>query len=128
MILTKPLCTQLIFASDRLVARSLFVHLDLIRPDGIHPFQTTSKGSTRRIIIKDCARSNPDRKTKKIYISQVTDFANDDFHMLATISKRIAPPVINVAGESIPALVIRVYQYKIPNKRIGRERTTSLGL
>jgi len=63
-----------------------------------------------------------------MYISQVTDFANDDFHMLATISKRIAPPVMSVAGESIPALVILVYQYSSPRSRIGRDRNTSLDI
>jgi hypothetical protein len=126
MVLTKPLCTQLIFPSNRLVARSLLVHLDLASPDGIHPFQTTSKGSTKRIIMYPCARSNPDRKNKKMYISQVTDFANDDFQTLATISRRIAPPAISVAGESTPALVIRVYQYTNPRRRMGRERSTSL--
>jgi hypothetical protein len=46
----------------------------------------------------------------KMYISQDTDLANDAFQTLATISNRIAPPAISVAGESIPALVVLVYQ------------------
>jgi hypothetical protein len=63
-----------------------------------------------------------------MYISQVTDFANDDFQTEATISRRIAPPVMSVAGESIPALVIRVYQYSNPRRRMGRERNISLDI
>jgi len=63
-----------------------------------------------------------------MYISQVTDFANDIFQALATISKRIAPPVRRVAGESIPALVTLVYQYSNPRRRMGKERIMSLDI
>ena len=63
-----------------------------------------------------------------MYISQVTDFANDIFQALATISKRIVPPVRRVAGESIPALVTLVYQYSNPRRRMGKERIMSLDI
>jgi len=57
-----------------------------------------------------CAASKPERKSTKIYKSQVTDFAKEDLYMPLSMSNNRAAPVRSVAGESIPADVIRVYQ------------------
>ena len=73
-----------------------------------------------------CAKPNPDKNNTKMYSSQETDLAEKALMAPATISIRILPAPMRVAVESIPALDILVYQYKISRTTIGGPRMTSL--
>jgi hypothetical protein len=108
--LTRPIWDQLVLPSNLLVARSLFVHLARTKPLGSHPFQVTSKGNTRLIIMYPLARSNPEMKSRKTNSSQEKDLAVNAMYVLPAVSNRIPPAPISVAVESIPALVVLVYQ------------------
>jgi hypothetical protein len=54
------------------------------------------------------------------------DLARAALIVVETVSRMIPDPPRRAAGESIPADVVRVYQYSIPRMRIGSPSTTSL--
>jgi hypothetical protein len=69
-----------------------------------------------------CAKPNPDRNTARTYSSHEKDLAEEALITPATISRKTAQAAKNVAAESMPTLVILVYQYRIFRTAIVRPR------